>query len=90
MNEQLMEGIEILIVGMITVFIVLGLVVLTGKFLIWSINKLTPDAVKKPVRTSFLKAANQEISQQKIAAIVAAVDVITKGQGKITTIKKVE
>ena len=88
MNPEVLKALSILVVGMITVFIVLGLVVLTGKVLIRIVNYYTPDIVN--TKKSLLAAANEEIRKEKVAAIVAAVDIITKGKGKITSIKKVD
>ena len=88
MNPELIKAFSILVVGMITVFTVLGLVVLTGKILIHLVNRYTPDVVK--TKKSLLAAANEEISKEKVAAMVAAVNILTQGKGKITNIKKVK
>ena len=92
MNEQLSTALVVLLVGMITVFVVLSLVVLSGKVLISIVNKYAPDkAIKKPVsaRTIPITRKSTSTSSSKVAAIVAAVHQITQGKGQITSIKKI-
>ncbi len=59
---------------MITVFLVLALVVITGNLLIRLINRITPEL--------------EGISPSKVAAITAAVESFTLGKGTITKIEK--
>jgi oxaloacetate decarboxylase gamma subunit len=81
------EGLVIFIVGMITVFTVLLLVVLTGRILVNLVNRFYVEpqidyaATEQPY-------SNEVIAPQEIAAITAAVQIITKGKGKITSIVK--
>ena len=77
---------------MITVFVVLSLVVLSGKVLISIVNKYAPEkAISKNVtsRTIPISRKSSSTSSSKVAAIVAAVQQITHGKGQITSIKKV-
>jgi len=94
MNESLSQALLVMVVGMITVFIVLGLVVLTGKLLIRFVNHFLPEAAKfspKPSRTTpVIPTSTTSFNEKKLAAIVAAVDVVTKGQGRITNIEKLK
>ena len=82
--ENISNALMVMVVGMLTVFLILCLVVLIGNGLIRITNKFWPEAekVKKEIR----RIAG---SDGTIAAIVAAVDVVTKGKGKITKITKV-
>jgi oxaloacetate decarboxylase gamma subunit len=87
MKPELVEAFGTLLVGMITVFTVLALVVATGRALIWSVNRTTkelPSVKKGAIQKSKLQ---EEINAQKMAAIVAAVEIITNGKGKITSIE---
>ncbi len=61
---------------MITVFVVLLLVVITGRLLIRVVNGLENGSEQS------------NISSSKIAAITAAVAMITQGKGRITKIEK--
>lgn len=87
MKPEIVEAFGTLLIGMITVFTVLALVVATGRGLIWAVNRNTkelPSVKKSTVR----KPIQEEINAQKMAAIVAAVEIITNGKGKITSIEK--
>lgn len=89
MTENVQTALTLMAVGMITVFSILGLVVLTGQVLVSVINKWYktekgPVLVRKTERTRRRKS----ISEAQLAAIVAAVDAITAGQGKIEKIEK--
>ncbi|MFK7808032.1 MAG: OadG family protein [Saprospiraceae bacterium] len=91
MDPILSKAFLVLFVGMFTVFVILSLVVLSGKALISVINRyfpLPPEKVKKvrkrpPVQ--IIKTANTK----KLAAIVAAVEEVTNGRGTITSIERV-
>jgi oxaloacetate decarboxylase gamma subunit len=88
MKPELVEAFGMLLVGMITVFTVLALVVATGRVLIWAVNRTTkelPSVKKSTVR----KPIQEKINAQKMAAIIAAVEIVTNGKGKITSIEKV-
>jgi len=80
---ELKEPLTLAITGMATVFLILGFLVLTGKALIGIVNRYFPgaDPDKGPGQDSQY--------QKKIAAITAAVEIITSGKGKITDIKKI-
>ncbi len=84
MEQNLSNAFTIMIVGMVTVFLILCLVVLIGNVLIRLTNKFWPETEvsKKEVATTTVN------SDGAIAAIIAAVDVVTKGKGKITKISK--
>lgn len=82
--EPIDEAISIMFVGMITVFFILLLIVLVGNVIIKLSNKyLTDEMVVVKVKN------NNEPSNQTYAAISAAIDIITKGKGKVTNIKKI-
>jgi len=92
MNEQLSTALVVLLVGMITVFVVLSLVVLSGKVLISIVNKYAPEkSNKKSVssRTIPIYRKSSQTSSSKVAAIVAAVQQVTHGKGTIKSIKKI-
>jgi len=92
MDPQLNRALLVLLVGMITVFVILLLVVLTGNVLIRFVNRFFPGeeikaspAVKsRPVFTK----NTQSVGNHKLAALVAAVEVMTKGKGQIISIEK--
>jgi oxaloacetate decarboxylase gamma subunit len=74
MGMELSTALSLMAIGMITVFLVLALVVITGNLLIRLINRVTPEL--------------DGISPAKVAAITAAVESFTFGKGNITNIEK--
>lgn len=87
--ENLNEALSLLLVGMITVFIILSLVVFIGNMVIRFTNRfMIPEtiAVKKEIAAGKAKPTNPA----KIAAVIAAVDAITGGKGKIEKIDKID
>ncbi|GJM32955.1 MAG: hypothetical protein DHS20C18_19560 [Saprospiraceae bacterium] len=80
MPESLQTAFLLLVVGMVTVFVVLSLVVFTGRSIIWIVNRYyVPEETINAI-------SGTEIAPKKVAAIVAAVEIFTNGQGKIDTI----
>ena len=80
MGEPYSTAISLLLIGMITVFVVLFLVYLTGNLLISFVNKYLPEA--KPA------LSREEIDPAVLAAITSAVDIFTEGSGRVTHVKK--
>jgi oxaloacetate decarboxylase gamma subunit len=79
-------ALQLLGIGMLTVFVILFLVVLIGNVIIKFVNRYLPEA-PKPVR-KIAAATQAAISPSKMAAIVSAVQIVTGGRGKITSIEK--
>ena len=84
MEGDFSTALMLLAVGMITVFAVLCLVVLLGNLLIRIVNKF-----HKEIPLVIENEANA-FNGDKLAAIVAAVEVVTRGRGKVTSISKME
>ena len=83
--EHLGDGFSLLIIGMLTVFSVLFLVVTSGRLLIRIVNKFYPI---QPSGPRIDDSSDSSIRNEMISAIVAAVDIITKGEGKVKGIKR--
>lgn len=81
MNGELSTALSLLAVGMITVFVVLMLVVIVGNVLISLVNRFFAEEIT---------AISEEIPKSKIAAISAAINIITEGKGRIKNIDKIE
>jgi oxaloacetate decarboxylase gamma subunit len=81
--SELTTAFQVLVIGMVTVFVILSLVVLTGRLIINIVNRfhITPNT-RLPLP--------KKDDESEIAAIVAAVDAITEGKGRITNIKKLD
>lgn len=80
-------ALELMGVGMITVFIILALVVVIGNLIIRFVNKYIPEEVAKVIPV----AVNQKngLNPKTMAAIVSAVNSITSGKGKVSKIEKI-
>lgn len=99
LNENFQLALTLLAVGMSTVFFILGMVVLGGRLLIFVVNfgekkrqkkGITPAVYgrhvwENPPETSKEKTNN--ISPEKIAAIVAAVEIWSGGRARIQHIR---
>ena len=77
------EATSIMIVGMITVFFILFLIVLIGNTIIRLTNKYLPEAVP------FVKGKKKSKPSKTNLAISAAIEIITNGKGRISSIKKI-
>jgi oxaloacetate decarboxylase gamma subunit len=81
--DNLGFGLMLMVVGMVTVFIILLIVINLGKLLIAAVNKFAPDETQPKV------SAQRAIGDSdSIAAIKAAVQVLTAGKGKVVKIEK--
>ena len=87
MNEGFSTALMLLAVGMITVFTILALIVIFGNILISLVNKFIPEAKISKVVSGISQGT---IDPRKMAAIVSAVDVVTEGKAKVTSIMKAE
>ena len=91
MGESVSTAVLVSLIGMVTVFIILGLVVLTGKILIRFVNAFFPIAETVIQAPNALKTRTKKKSFDKstLAAIVTTIDTITNGKGKVNKIEKI-
>ncbi|MGH1437449.1 MAG: OadG family transporter subunit [Lewinella sp.] len=83
MTQAIRDALELLLVGMTTVALVLGLVVLAGRLLIQLVNRTSPRGPGKKAPPS---SSSSSLDPAIVAVITAAVDVSTAGQGSIQKI----
>ncbi len=83
--ENFSLGITLMLVGMITVFAILLIVIYLSKLLIVLINKYAPEEVA-PMKTPH--AAVAAISATTMNVIAAVVAKITGGKGRVKTVEK--
>lgn len=86
MNANFELALQLLGIGMITVFLILFLVVFIGNMIIKFVNRFLPQVEIKATKP---RATTSEISAGKMAAIVAAVQTVTEGKGKVVKIEKI-
>lgn len=79
------EALKLMLTGMSTVFFILIMVVVLGNIIIRITNRFAVTVVG-----SSGGAANsqKEINPSKLAAIVSAVEITTKGKGRVTSVEK--
>lgn len=87
MDEGFSTAFMLLAIGMITVFTILALIVIFGNILISLVNKFIPEEKISKVVNRVTQVA---IDPRKMAAIVSAVDVVTEGKAKVTSITKAD
>ena len=88
MSESLNTALTLLGVGMVTVFTILALIVLFGNLLIALVNKYFPE--KKMPSVMRGSESGGAIDSRKLAAIVSAVDMVTEGKGKVTSVTRAD
>ena len=84
--ENIETAILLMVVGMATVFVILLIVICLGKLLIPLVNKYAPEEVVPVKREASQGPA--PVPGNILAAITAAVNVVTQGKGKITKVEK--
>ena len=84
--NNLQLALQLLLVGMVTVFFILFLVVTIGNIIIQFINKFLPEASTKK---AVAPVTQNSVDEKKMAAIVSAVQIITKGKGKVVNVEKI-
>ena len=86
--ENMNTALGLLMVGMVTVFIILSLVLVIGNLVIRLTNRFIPVAEPGEGKPANGGAAGRKANPKKLAAIVAAVDVVTRGKGHVDSIEK--
>jgi oxaloacetate decarboxylase gamma subunit len=83
----MVEALKLMITGMSTVFFILIMVVVLGNLIIRLTNKFAPVPLTV---TELASPKNAGIEPAKLAAIISAVEITTKGKGKVTSIEKMK
>lgn len=83
--ENLGIGLELLAVGMSTVFLILLIVILGGNILIKTVNKIAPEEILPAKKAS----TNATIDSTTMEILNKVVNQITGGKGNITSAKKI-
>lgn len=85
--ENLETAFLLLAVGMVTVFLILLIVIYFGKLLISLVNKYAPEEVLPSKKET--PAGVAPVPGNVMAAIAAAVSVVTHGKGKVTKVERI-
>ncbi len=87
MSQALETALTLLVVGMTTVFLILGLVVLSSRLLILLVNRYFPDPIFASDPHRSVGKRRRGLPPEKLAAIVAAVEVFTGGRGRVDKVE---
>ena len=90
MSEEFQTGILLFTVGMVTVFLVLIIVVLTGKALIALVGRFSSEHVRTPSPTAAMPVRHGAIRPKTMAVITAAVLHVTHGEGTPDKVQKLK
>lgn len=86
--ENIETGLLLMVVGMVTVFLILLIVIYMSKGLIALVNKVAPEEVVVK-KKSVPSAAPAVIDNNVMAAIKGAVSIVTNGKGKVVKVEKI-
>lgn len=88
MSSNFELALQLLFVGMLTVFAILFLVVFIGSTIIKFVNRYVPETVASaPVAKQ--TTSIETIDPKKMSAIVSAVSSVTGGKGKVVKVEKI-
>lgn len=85
--ENIAFGLQLMIVGMLTVFAILLIVIYGGKLLIMAVNKIAPEEEKKPQKAAAAPAS--KIDAATMAILQETVRQLTGGKGTVASAKKI-
>lgn len=85
--ENIAFGLQLMIVGMLTVFAILLIVIYGGKLLIMAVNKIAPEEEKKPQKAAAAPAS--KIDAATMAILQETVRQLTGGKGSVASAKKI-
>ncbi|HPR32245.1 MAG TPA: OadG family protein [Prolixibacteraceae bacterium] len=87
MNNNFEIALQLLGIGMLTVFAILFLVVFLGNIIIRFVNRFLPEAAAEG--TGKAKPVISELDPKIVAVIVSAVKTLTGGKGQVEKIERV-
>lgn len=79
-------GIQLMVVGMSTVFLILLIVIWGGKLLIKTVNKLAPEEVPAIKKTEQVSGA---IDSTTLSVLQQVVSQVTGGKGHLSSAKRI-
>ncbi len=80
-------ALQLMVVGMVTVFVILMIVIRLGKWLIQVVNKMAPEETAAR-RHAAATASAAPVDTRTLAVIRAVVDRITGGEGSVGKVER--
>lgn len=87
--EIIGEALQLLVVGMLTVFVILLIVIFLGKGLIALVNKYAPEEQVPQKKVAAMGSVATPVDAQTKSIIDAAVSQLTGGKGVVSKIQKI-
>ncbi len=87
-TNDIWGALQLMVVGMVTVFCVLLIVIGLGTLLIKLVNKYAPEEVQQKKAVAAVQGAAAQVDATVKAVIDATVAQITGGKGRVTKITK--
>lgn len=87
-TNDIFGALQLMVVGMLTVFCILLIVIGLGTLLIKLVNKYAPEEVVAKQPVAALKGAAEQVDATVKAVIDATISQITGGKGHVTKITK--
>ena len=87
--EIIGEALQLLVVGMLTVFVILLIVIFLGKGLIALVNKYAPEEQVPQKKVTAMGSVVTPVDAQTKSIIDAAVSQLTGGKGVVSKIQKI-
>lgn len=81
--EDITLGLQLMVVGMITVFAILSIIIYGGKLLILIVNRLAPQEPKKQAND----ISKQHIDATTMVILQQTVSQLTAGKGCVASVK---
>ncbi|MCD8260463.1 MAG: OadG family protein [Bacteroides sp.] len=86
--ENIQIGLLLMVVGIVTVFLILLILIYLSQSLIVLVNKFAPEEEVKSRPVTALALAGGTLPSGTLATISAAVSVVTGGKGKVVKVEK--
>ncbi|MBR5465891.1 MAG: OadG family protein [Bacteroidaceae bacterium] len=87
--EHMTLGLQLLVVGMLTVFAILLIVIFGGKLLISLVNMIAPEEVVSAKKKVASANTDNSVDSSTMAILQEVVKQITGGKGRVESAKKV-
>ena len=89
MENVMGDALQLLVVGMLTVFLILLIVIFLGKGLIALVNKFAPEEQVPQKKVAAMSGVVTPVDAQTKSIIDAAVSQLTGGKGVVSKIQKI-
>lgn len=91
MTPDMQLAFELLLLGMLSVFLILALVVLSARLLIFAVNRWSSPSLRSGSSADrFIPSKTETISPEILAVLTTSVEVATQGKGRLLQVESVK